>query len=162
MVHALRMTHVGIVRGRKRDGDMPNLPCAHSTGKGSTLGLLTKCWWVGAGPALGRDCLCCLNWIPQRFLMVLGLLAHCGWKVQENEKSRKSGDMPNLPCARSTSKGSTLGPLTKCQRAGTGPTLGWDCLNCLNRKPQWFPMVLAHCGRKMRENVGKWEKQKSG
>ena len=74
----MRMTHVGIARGRKRDGDMPNLPCAHSTGKGSTLGPLTKCWWVGAGPALRWDCLCCLNWIPQRFLMVL---AHCGWKA---------------------------------------------------------------------------------
>jgi hypothetical protein len=30
-------------------------------------------------------------------------------------------DMPNLPCARSTGKGSTLGPLTKRRRVGTGP-----------------------------------------
>ena len=70
--------------------------------------------------------------------------------------------MPNLPCARSTGKGSTLGPLTKHRRVGTGPTLGQDCLNCLNRKPRQFPMVLAHCGQKMRENIGKLEKRKSG
>ena len=35
--------------------DMPNLPCARSTGKGSTLGLLTKRRRVRAGPALRRD-----------------------------------------------------------------------------------------------------------
>ena len=34
--------------------------------------------------------------------------------------------MPNLPCARSTGKGSTLGPLTKRRRVGAGPALGQD------------------------------------
>ena len=42
--------HVG------HQNDMPNLPCARSTGKGMcTLGPLTKRRRVGAGPALGRD-----------------------------------------------------------------------------------------------------------
>ena len=62
------------------------------------------------------------------------------------------GDMPNLPCARSTGKGMcTLGPLTKRRRVGVGPALGRDELNCLNRKPRRFLMVPARCGRKTRE-----------
>ena len=50
--------------------------------------------------------------------------------TQEQGRDRVTGtaDMPNLPCARSTGKGSTLGPLTKCRRVGAGPALGWDKL----------------------------------
>ena len=50
---------------------------------------------------------------------------HRGFPPSLGQGSR-SADMPNLPCARSTGKGSTLGPLTKCQRVGAGPALGRD------------------------------------
>jgi hypothetical protein len=56
------------------------------------------------------------------------------------------------PVRTAQAKDSTLGPLTKHQRVGAGPALGWDELNYLDRNPWQFPMVPAHCGQKTQEN----------
>src|ERR1700679_3699123 len=72
-------------------------PVRAAQAKDSTLGPLTKRRRVGAGPALGRDCLNCLNRKPRQFPMVP---ARCGRKARENERrSRKSGKADESPCS---------------------------------------------------------------
>src|ERR1700679_912449 len=72
-------------------------PVHAAQAKDSTLGTLTKRRRVGAGLALGRDCLNCLDRKPRRFPMVS---ARCARKTRENEKrSRKSGKADESPCS---------------------------------------------------------------
>jgi hypothetical protein len=72
------------------DIDMPTITCAHCTGNGSTLGLLTKHWRVRADPTLRWETAETEKLPKLKTLAVSDAAACCGRKMHEKMRNREN------------------------------------------------------------------------